>query len=194
MNQKKTPKIEFSVVAGILKGRRITAPDLGITRPPLTRLRRSLFDFLMPYIDGAAYLDLFSGTGSYLFEAVSRGAGTAAGIEKEPRLVDAINDQAAKLGVSDRLKCVRDDVFRSIERFHARSRLFDIVTMAPPQYKGFINKTLAALHEHPVVVSDGMIICQHDTSETKDIDILNFSLLERRKYGNTTFTIVAPSG
>ena len=192
MNRKKTSKFEFTIVAGELKGRRITAPDLGITRPPLTRLRRSLFDFLMPYIDGAAYLDLFSGTGSYLFEAVSRGAGRVTGIEKEPRLVDAINEQAEKLGVRDRLTCLRDDVFRAVERFHAQSRLFDIVTMAPPQYKGLVNKSLAALQAHAIVPDDGLIICQHDTSETKDIDILNFSLVDRRKYGNTTFTIVAP--
>ena len=92
-------QFRFKVIAGALKGRVITAPDLGVTRPPLTRLRRAVFDFLTPYLGSARYLDLFSGTGSYLFEAVSRGAGEAVGVELQLQLVEAINRQAELLGV-----------------------------------------------------------------------------------------------
>ena len=75
----KKEDLKFQVIAGQLKGRTITAPNLSVTRPPLTRVRRAIFDYLWPYLDDANYLDLFSGTGSYLFEAVSRGAANAVG-------------------------------------------------------------------------------------------------------------------
>jgi 16S rRNA (guanine966-N2)-methyltransferase len=193
MKKKKPGQFLFSVVAGELKGKRISAPDLGITRPPLTRLRKAIFDFLKPYLVDAAYLDLFSGTGSYLFEAVSRGAANATGVEMERQLADAINVQAGKLGVAERLTCLRDDVFKVIPRLAARKIEFDIVMIAPPQYKGLIDQTLKALSAVKLVRPDGLIVCQHDTSETAKIDFGEADIWQRRKYGNTTYTVIRPA-
>ncbi|MEW6411385.1 MAG: RsmD family RNA methyltransferase [Candidatus Zixiibacteriota bacterium] len=190
MERKKRAFHEFSIVAGELKGRVIKAPDLGVTRPPLTRLRKAIFDFLNPYLPKAEYLDLFSGTGSYLFEAVSRGARAAIGVEMEPILAEAINKQAEKYCVSDRLRCLCTDVFEAIPNLARQGRRFDIIMIAPPQYKGIIDKTLQALRDHPVTKDDALILCQHDTSETKKTDFGDFEILQQRKYGNTTFTIL----
>jgi 16S rRNA (guanine(966)-N(2))-methyltransferase RsmD len=178
------------VIAGSLKGRWVVVPNLGITRPPLTRLRRSLFDFLMPYLGEARYLDLFSGTGSYLFEAASRGAAKVLGVEKEPRLAEAINSAARGFSVDSVLRCQPRDVFAVIPELAARGDVFDIVTLAPPQYMGLIDKTLAALLAHPVTNSDSLVICQHDTSETRDIDFTAWRTMQQRVYGNTTFTVL----
>jgi len=183
-------QFEFTIVAGDLKGKRIVAPNLGATRPPLTRLRKSIFDFLRPYLEDAAYLDLFSGTGSYLFEAVSRGASSALGIELEPKLVESINRQAEKYRVRERLVCARDDVYKAIERLHGEQKRFDIIMMAPPQYGDLIDRALALMETHPVLSPDGLILCQHDTSETGKINFHDYPLFQRRKYGNTTFTIL----
>lgn len=188
----KTPirQMEFTIIAGSLKGRTISSPDLGITRPPLSRLRRSIFDFLMPFIDSANYLDLYSGTGSYLFEAVSRGASLAVGVEREKQLAEAINRQAGTLGVASKLNCRCDDVFAAIPAlYHDRTR-FDIIMLAPPQYIGLVDQTLAALKKQPLTKPKGLIICQHDSSETNKIRFLDFPILQRREYGNTTFTVI----
>ena len=194
MRGKKRPDFRFTVVAGALKGKVITTPDLGITRPPLTRLRRAIFDFLMPYLESAHYLDLFSGTGSYLFEAVSRGVHSALGVEIERRLAEVINRQAEKLHVEDRLLCLYDDVFKVIPRLASQKQRFDIIMIAPPQYVGLIDGTLALLKDNDILSREGMIICQHDTSETPRIDFAGFEIEQRRKYGNTTFTILRPAG
>ncbi len=190
MSKKSPRRFSFTIVAGTLKGKTITAPDLGITRPPLTRLRRAIFDFLTPYIEYARYLDLFSGTGSYLFEAVSRGAKSAVGVEQEPRLADAINEQAAALQVDDVLYCLCEDVFRALPRLALQQQRFDVIMIAPPQYKGYIDKTLSLLSVHPLLDDEGLIVCQHDTSETKKINFAPFVIDHHRKYGNTTFTIL----
>ncbi len=181
---------KFQVIAGQLKGRTITAPDLGVTRPPLTRVRRAIFDFLWPYLEDANYLDLYSGTGSYLFEAVSRGAVKAIGVEMEPRLADSINKQAAKFGVSDKLNCLCQDVFTAIPDLKNRQRLFDVIMIAPPQYQGLIEKTLQSLKENPLLEKNGIIVCQHDSSETRKLEFSGYQIMEQRKYGNTTFTVL----
>lgn len=180
----------FQVIAGQLKGRSITAPNLGVTRPPLTRIRRAIFDFLWPYLKDASYLDLFSGTGSYLFEAVSRGVANAIGVEKELKLCDSINKQAAKLGVPNKLNCLCLDVFNTIPALHKKGDEFDVIMIAPPQYQGLMDKTLKCLKAYPVLKGNGIIVCQHDTSETNKIDYSEFQMKEQRKYGNTTFTIL----
>jgi len=182
-------QLEFKIIAGELKGKKIVSPDLDITRPPLTRLRKAIFDYLTPYLDGADYLDLFSGTGSYLFEAVSRGAHSGTGVELDPRLAEAINTQAAQFGVADRLRCLTGDVFTVIPLLKQQDLRCDIIMMAPPQYQGIIDRTLKLLKEHPVLWPMGQIICQHDTSETGKIDWGAWRIQQQRKYGHTTFTI-----
>lgn len=180
----------FNIIAGSLKSRKLTAPDLGITRPPLSRLRKAIFDFLAPHLDSADYLDLFSGTGSYLFEAVSRGAATGTGVEINDQLTRSINAQAEKFGVSKQLICHNEDVFDSIKRLNNLGSSFDLIMLAPPQYQGFIDRTLEELQNSGLLRPDGMIICQHDSSETDRIDFGRFEVEQRRKYGNTTFTIL----
>ena len=191
-DKKPDRRMEFTIIAGSLKGRTITAPDLGITRPPLSRLRRSIFDFLTPYLDSASFLDLFSGTGSYLFEAVSRGVSVAVGVEREKLLADAINRQAKSLGVAAGLSCRCEDVFTAIPALSNERKLFDIIMLAPPQYVGLVDQTLAALRGHPLSRPKGLILCQHDSNETNKIKFLDFPVLQRRPYGNTTFTVLGP--
>ncbi len=186
-------RLTFSVIAGELKGRRISAPDLGVTRPPLTRLRKSIFDYLTPYLDDTAYLDLFCGTGSYLFEAVSRGAREAVGVELEPKLSAAIETQAEKFGVADRLRVVADDAFEAIPELANADTRYDIIMIAPPQYRGFIDRALALLSEHQLLAEGGQILCQHDSSETDKIKWHDFAIVQQRRYGNTTFTILGTS-
>lgn len=180
----------FQIVSGSLKGKKIKAPDLGITRPPLTRLRKSIFDFLMPYIREAYYLDLFSGTGSYLFEAVSRGAVSATGVELNRELAKSINNQATKFKIDNTLNCLCGDVFEAVPMLFQADKKFDIIMIAPPQYKKIIDTTLKIIGENNILKQGGIILTQQDSSETDKINFGQFEVKQNRKYGNTTFSIL----
>ena len=185
----KGANFKFRVIAGSLKGKRITSPNLGVTRPPLTRLRKSIFDFLTPYLQDARYLDLFSGTGSYLFEAVSRRAVYALGVDLEPKLVEAINEQAEQFQIREKLRCDLGDVLAVLPTLSDKEPPFDVVMVAPPQYLGLIDRTLTVLRTTPLITDQSLIVCQHDTSETTHLVLEGYELAQRRKYGNTTFTV-----
>lgn len=183
-------QFEFRVIAGSLKGKKIVTPNLGITRPPLSRLRKSIFDFLTPYLPESRYLDLYSGTGSYLFEAISRRADYALGVDLEPILVEAINTQAESFGVADRLRCLKASVLEIVPRLDADEKPFDIVMIAPPQWLGLMTKTLRLLAPTKLVTAETLVIGQHDTKETRKIDFGDWEIVQQRKYGNTTYSIL----
>ncbi|MGD8555706.1 MAG: RsmD family RNA methyltransferase, partial [Anaerolineales bacterium] len=62
------------VIAGKAKGRRLKPVPGETTRPIGDRVKEALFNILGADVDGAYFLDLFTGTGSVAIEALSRGA------------------------------------------------------------------------------------------------------------------------
>src|SRR5215831_14365771 len=91
------PPGRVRIVAGALRGSRLDVPALPGLRPTPDRVRETLFNWLMPVIDGARCLDLFAGTGALGIEALSRGAAWTDFVETDPRLAQALRDNLARL-------------------------------------------------------------------------------------------------
>jgi len=85
------------VVAGRFGGRRLSAPPGRGTRPTSDRVREALFSILGP-LDGERVLDLYAGSGALAIEALSRGAGSALLVERDPRAVAVIRANLEALG------------------------------------------------------------------------------------------------
>jgi 16S rRNA (guanine966-N2)-methyltransferase len=119
---------DVRIVGGRLRGSKIAVRDRPGLRPSPDRVRETLFNWLMPVIDGARCLDLYAGTGVLGLEAASRGA-------REVVLVEADRAQAAAIEV-DRLR-LHVDVARVVagraEDFLAGvPTAFDVVFVDPP--------------------------------------------------------------
>ena len=117
------------IIAGELRGRAIEAPEGRGTRPMLDRVREAIFSTLAPWIPEGFVLDLFAGSGSLSFEALSRGARAARAIERDPRAFGILESNAEQLGVEDRLECVRGDAF---DPLRWRGMAADVVFLDPP--------------------------------------------------------------
>lgn len=89
---------ELRIIAGALKGRRIAAPPGLVTRPLPDRVKQALFDWLGQRLDGLHVVDCCAGSGSFAFEALSRGASRVEMIEPERQAVSVLRANAAKLG------------------------------------------------------------------------------------------------
>ena len=89
------------VIAGQYRSRTLQAPSGLGTRPTSDRLRETLFNVLAPRIEGAAFLDLYAGSGAVGIEALSRGAASASFVERAPAALAVLRANLASLGVSE---------------------------------------------------------------------------------------------
>lgn len=101
------------ILSGTFSGRRLIPPTDRSTRPMLARVRESLFAILGDVVEGAAVLDLFSGTGSLGLEALSRGAASVRFFEKDRRAIERLADNIAQLGVEQQTEIHRGDALRA---------------------------------------------------------------------------------
>lgn len=62
------------IISGQWKGRKLLAPPGLATRPLTDRIKQSLFDWLGQTLDEQIVVDTCAGSGSFAFEAASRGA------------------------------------------------------------------------------------------------------------------------
>ncbi|HZP43206.1 MAG TPA: RsmD family RNA methyltransferase [Candidatus Binatia bacterium] len=86
------------IIGGSLKGRRLAAPPGLATRPLPDRVKQALFDWLGQRLDGLVVADCCAGSGSFAFEALSRGAARVDAIEPAKAAVAVLRANAAKLG------------------------------------------------------------------------------------------------
>jgi 16S rRNA (guanine966-N2)-methyltransferase len=110
-------KIQIRVVAGSLRGRRLTAIVHPGMRPTPQMVREALFSILGNAVPGRVFYDIFAGTGVNGLEAVSRGASGTRAIEKDGRLAAEIQRYAAEFHVTDKLHVLKADVYRWGERW-----------------------------------------------------------------------------
>ncbi|MEZ5978650.1 MAG: 16S rRNA (guanine(966)-N(2))-methyltransferase RsmD [Planctomycetota bacterium] len=117
------------VIAGSLRGRRIAAPPGLGTRPMLDRVREAIFSTLAPWLDGAAVLDLFAGSGAMSIEALSRGAAHAVLVERDPKVRAVCAANLAELGIEERAELRGGDALSASERAGGP---FDVVFVDAP--------------------------------------------------------------
>ncbi|MDQ2971619.1 MAG: 16S rRNA (guanine(966)-N(2))-methyltransferase RsmD [Rhodanobacteraceae bacterium] len=123
------PPGRVRIIGGCLRGSRLAVPTLPGLRPTPDRLRETLFNWLMPVIDGARALDLFAGSGALGIEALSRGAALALLVERGHAQAAAIESDLARLHVDGgEVHC--GDALTMLAREPPRP--FDIVFLDPP--------------------------------------------------------------
>jgi len=115
------------IVAGTLRGSRIDVPGAPGLRPTPDRVRETLFNWLMPVIEGARCLDLFAGTGALGIEALSRGAAAVDFVEADAQLADLLRANLARLRQPARV--TRSDALRFLADGNTR---YDVVFIDPP--------------------------------------------------------------
>ena len=110
-------RTQLRIVAGSLRGRKLTCTVNANLRPTPQMVREALFSILGNAIPGRPFLDVFAGTGVNGLEALSRGASSATFVERDFRLIGDLERHLAEFRVGDQSHIDRTDVYRWAERW-----------------------------------------------------------------------------
>ncbi|HQC63569.1 MAG TPA: 16S rRNA (guanine(966)-N(2))-methyltransferase RsmD [Anaerolineaceae bacterium] len=172
------------VISGSAKGKRLKTVPGDSTRPITDQVKEALFNILADEVLDIDILDLFGGTGAVGIEALSRGAKSVLFLDTSHQAIKVIKDNLQTTKFSQQATVIRGDAFAYIQN---PSRLgYDLIYVAPPQYKDMWEKAMRLLDENPDLLhDDGQIIVQINPIEWSEQNYENFIEFDRRKYGDT---------
>jgi len=177
------------ITSGEFGGRTLFVPRSDAIRPTQDRVREALFSILQCEIPGAAFLDLFAGTGSVGLEAVSRGAASATFVEENGKHLDVLRRNLVEIAKAAKTDVVRADAYRYIASYSGPG--FDIAFADPPyalgEEKGYAS-VLAVLRERGVVKLGGLFVAEM-TAVQRAEETPSWDLLRDRTYGKTRICI-----
>ncbi|HNV87193.1 MAG TPA: 16S rRNA (guanine(966)-N(2))-methyltransferase RsmD [Candidatus Omnitrophota bacterium] len=172
------------VIAGALKGRKLSFPKTREIRPATDRVKETIFNVLGQDLTGLAVLDLFAGVGSLGIEALSRGARRATFAESNPLAADYIEKNLNALGLASRAQILKTSAEKAIQMISGRDEKYDIIFIDPPYSKGFVKNTLLHLDQSDILSPHGWLVIEHIKHETPPA-IATASLYRTNKYGVT---------
>lgn len=173
------------VVGGQARGHRLKQVPGDTTRPITDRVKENLFNILGDWVVGTSWLDLFAGTGQVGIEALSRGAESAVFIDNARQAYLTVKANLTHTKLDGRAKVHHQDAFDFLARDRAES--YDVIYVAPPQYKEIWIKVLHKVDERAsaLLSEDGLVIVQIDPKEYRELALRALTLSDQRKYGNT---------
>jgi 16S rRNA (guanine(966)-N(2))-methyltransferase RsmD len=123
-------RTQIRIVAGSLRGRKVTCEVSPNLRPTPQRAREALFSILGDAVPGRPFFDVFAGTGVVGMEALSRGASAASFVERDFRLIDDLERhlRAFKLTAG---RVLRADVYRWVERWQPPAEPVNVFVSPP---------------------------------------------------------------
>lgn len=189
------------IVAGEAKGRQLEVPKGDGTRPTSDRAREGLFSTLTAIrggteagLEGAAFLDLYAGSGAVGLEAASRGAKRVLLVEADSRAGRVIRANVTKLAFPG-VEVALDRVER-LAGAPNKSGPFDIAFLDPPYAvtADEVRGVLAALHANGWLAPEAATVVERASRDGQFAWPEGFAGLRSRAYGEGTLWYgLAPS-
>jgi len=120
---------QIRIIGGQHRGRKLAFVDAAGLRPTPDRVRETLFNWLMPVINGSRCLDLFAGSGALGFEAWSWGARQVVLVDIHPPVVHCLRQNLSVLAAEDGVSVLQAD---GLAFLNGPVQSFDIIFLDPP--------------------------------------------------------------
>ena len=145
------------IIGGSLKGKKLFQPIDKDTRPLKDIVKESIFNILQHSVDNKVnlfnsnVLDLFSGTGSFGLECLSRGARKVTFFENHLNSIKILEKNINFLNLEDKSEIIKSDVY-NLENDLSKNK-FDLIFIDPPFRDEKLNNLLKKLNTSSPCVS-----------------------------------------
>jgi 16S rRNA (guanine966-N2)-methyltransferase len=190
------------VVAGTAGGIALAAAGAG-TRPLADRVKQAVFGALEPVLAGAAVVDVCAGSGAAGIEALSRGAGSAVLVERDPGACRVIAENLRRTGLADGATILRRDAVGALRDLAAAGTRFEVAIVDPPYAETALRDVVLGLlgaPGGPLAAGATVVVTAHWREPPPPVIGLLRSARVRR-FGETAITFyrrepgeVAPAG
>ena len=175
------------IISGKFKGKKILEPNDLNTRPLKDLTKESIFNIIKHSnkftinLEHSEILDLFSGTGSFGIECISRGAKFVTFVENYDGILPILKKNLANLKSASNYSIIEKNIFNNLNLKEFKKQ-FDIIFLDPPYKEKELNELLSFLTNEKILNQNGIIIIHR---HKKQIDSLpnQINILEEKKYG-----------
>ena len=176
------------IISGQFKGKKIFLPKDKLTRPLRDLVKESIFNLIEHSnkfnckIDNSNILDLFSGTGSFGLECISRNAKKVTFIENYKEAIHILKKNVLALNSKKNYEIIEKDCFDFFNLNKIFSEKFDLIFIDPPYKEEKVNDIIAHIKKNKILKENGIIIIHRHIKDNMDIS-KKLIILDQRNYG-----------
>ena len=173
------------IIGGNFKGKKLFLPKDKNTRPLKDIVKESIFNLIQHSkkinleIENSLVLDLFSGTGSFGIECISRGSKRVIFYENYNKAIEILQKNLDSLKNINNYKIYKSDFFSSNVSFDSG---FDLIFIDPPFQETKINEIIEKILENKILNKNGILIIHRHKKDNIEIT-KKLKILENRNYG-----------
>ena len=183
-SEKSAPKGHIRIIAGQHRGRKLPVLMADGLRPTTDRVKETVFNWLMPYIQDANCLDCFAGSGGLGFEAISRGASSAILVELNKSAAQQLNDNKALLKANN-IRVIQQNALNFL---HSNQQAYSLVFIDPPFRKGLAQKAAELLVEKGLT-DEALIYVEMEADDNLQIMPSHWQLLKEKVAGQVIYRL-----
>ena len=175
------------IIGGNLKGKKILNPQDKSTRPLKDLVKESIFNIIehskneFVNLNGAKVLDLFSGTGSFGIECISRGAEKVIFFENYINSIKILKKNLDLLKLNKYAKIIEKNVY-DINQSQLNFKKFDLIFLDPPFKDKKINQLIEIIKKMKITSKDTLIVIHRNKKITENIS-KDLIISKEKNYG-----------
>ena len=182
------------IISGKFKGITLFGPIDKKIRPLKDMVRESIFNFLDHSnkisfnLENSNILDLYSGSGSFGLECLSRNSNKVIFIENKNEAIKILEKNVERLKITNQVKIFPEDVFLAIQKnselfFSWLSNAnFNLIFCDPPFKNANINELIELIAQKNLLNKNGIIIIHRHKKDKVKLKN-NFKVVDERIYG-----------
>lgn len=192
------PVKKFKIIGGACKGLGLNLPNVSSTRPTKAIVRESFFNTLQAEINGAHFIEVFSGSASMGLEALSRGAKSTVFFEQNKDAYKTLLENIAlfknRLKKEMEIQTFLDDAFKLLPALGLKNGVLNIIYLDPPfETSGFLGIYEKCFHALERLLNRShsknlLVVFEHESLHEMPKSLATLAIIKQKKFGKTTLT------